>query len=62
MLGLPLEDDELFRRFVHNALEAIDVPTDERIAYSDELDSVFRSRNVVLIPADDGPRAYPDPR
>jgi len=32
------------------------------LAYSDELDSVFRSRNVVLSPADDGPRAYPGPR
>jgi len=32
------------------------------LVYSDELDSVFRSRNVVLIPADDAPRAYPGPR
>ena len=26
MLGLPLEDDDLFREFVHDALEAVDVP------------------------------------
>jgi len=32
------------------------------LVYSDELDSVFRSRNVVLITADDAPRAYPGPR
>jgi cytochrome P450 len=55
MLGLPLEDDELFRRFVHNALEAIDVPTDERIAYSDELDAYLDERIAEheVEPADD---------
>ena len=30
MLGLPPEDDELFRGFVHDALEAIDIETSER--------------------------------
>ena len=44
MLGLPLDDDELFRQFVHDALEAVDVPTDERIAYSDELDAYLDER------------------
>jgi cytochrome P450 len=44
MLGLPLDDDELFRRFVHNALEAVDVSTEERIAYSDELDAYLDDR------------------
>jgi hypothetical protein len=32
------------------------------LAYRDELDTVFRTRNVVLTRAGDGPRAYPDPR
>ena len=55
MLGLPVEDDELFRHFVHNALEAIDVPTDERIAYSDELDAYLDERIAEheVEPADD---------
>jgi cytochrome P450 len=55
MLGLPLGDEELFRRFVHNALEAVDVPTDERIAYSDELDAYLDERIAEheLDPADD---------
>jgi cytochrome P450 len=44
MLGLPLEDDELFRRFVHNALEAVDVSPDQRVAYSDELDAYLDER------------------
>jgi cytochrome P450 len=55
MLGLPLEDDVLFRQFVHNALEAVDVPTDERIAFSDELDAYLDERIAehVAAPADD---------
>ena len=55
MLGLPLEDDDLFREFVHNALEAVDVPTDERIAFSDELDAYLDERIAehVAQPADD---------
>ena len=32
------------------------------LPYRDELDAVFRSRNVVLTRAADGPRAYPGPR
>lgn len=32
------------------------------LAYRDELDTVFRTRNVVLTRAGDGLRAYPDPR
>jgi hypothetical protein len=44
MLGLPLADDDLFRKFVHDALEAVDVSTDERIAYSDELDAYLDER------------------
>jgi cytochrome P450 len=55
MLGLPLEDDVLFRQFVHNALEAVDIPTDERIAFSDELDAYLDERIAehVAAPADD---------
>ena len=32
------------------------------LVYRDELDTVFRSRNVVLTHAADGPRTYPGPR
>ena len=55
MLGLPLADDDLFRQFVHHGLEAVDVPTDERIAYSDELDAYLDERIAehVAEPADD---------
>ena len=55
MLGLPLADDDLFRRFVHNVLEAVDVPADERVAYSDELDAYLDARIAehAAEPADD---------
>jgi cytochrome P450 len=55
MLGLPLADDELFRRFVHQALEAVDVSADERIAYSEKLDAYLDERIAehVAEPADD---------
>ena len=55
MLGLPPEDDDLFSEFVHHALEAVDVPTDERIAYSDGLDAYLDERIAehVAEPADD---------
>ena len=55
MLGLPLEDDDLFRQFVHNVLEAVDVTTDERIAFNDELDAYLDERIAEHIaePADD---------
>ena len=39
MLGLPPEDDELFRGFVHDALEAVDIETSERGANFDRLDA-----------------------
>jgi len=32
MLGLPQDDADLFREFVHTILEAVDLPTEERIA------------------------------
>jgi cytochrome P450 len=39
MLGLPPEDDERFREFVHDALEAVDVDPHERGAAFDRLDT-----------------------
>ena len=44
MLGLPPDDGDLFRKFVHDALEAVDVSTEQRIAYSDELDAYLDER------------------
>jgi cytochrome P450 len=38
MLGLPPGDDDLFREFVHDALEAIDIEPEERSARFDRLD------------------------
>ena len=38
MLGLPPEDDETFRGFVHHALETVDAAVDERSAGFDRLD------------------------
>lgn len=38
MLGFPPEDEEIFRGFVHNVLEAIDLPAEERIASFQPLD------------------------
>lgn len=39
MLGLPPEDDELFRQFVHEAVEAVDVEPAERGASFERLDA-----------------------
>jgi hypothetical protein len=39
MLGLPPEDDETFRGFVHDALEAVDIGREERVANFDRLDA-----------------------
>lgn len=39
MLGLPPDDDERFREFVHDAVEAVDVETSERNANFDRLDA-----------------------
>ncbi len=39
MLGLPPEDDALFRRFVHNVIEDVDAPVEQRQAGFDELDT-----------------------
>ncbi len=39
MLGFPLEDAELFRGFVHNTLEKIDAPMEERVEAFARLDA-----------------------
>jgi cytochrome P450 len=39
MLGFPAEDADQFRDFVHNALEAVDLPVEERIANFERLDT-----------------------
>ncbi len=39
MLGLPPDDDDKFREFVHDAIEAVDVATEERGANFDRLDA-----------------------
>jgi cytochrome P450 len=38
MLGFPVEDAEVFRGFVHDLLEKIDAPREERVAAFDRLD------------------------
>ena len=55
MLGLPPEDGDLFREFVHNALEAVDLPAEQRMAFNDRLDAYLDSRIAehVAEPADD---------
>jgi cytochrome P450 len=39
MLGFPPEDDEIFRGFVHNVIEQVDLPAPERIANFQQLDA-----------------------
>lgn len=39
MLGFPAEDADQFREFVHNALEAVDLPVEERMANFAKLDT-----------------------
>lgn len=43
MLGMPLEDAELFREFVHVVLEAVDVTPDERLASLQRLGDYIRA-------------------
>jgi hypothetical protein len=59
---LPLVEAERRDAFMERWL-AFELELNELgLAYRDELDTVFRTRNVVLSRADDGPRAYPGPR
>ncbi len=39
MLGFPLEDDDLFREFVHNSLEGVNLPPEERRRNFEKLDA-----------------------
>jgi cytochrome P450 len=39
MLGFPPEDEETFRGFVHNAIEQVDLPPEQRIANFQQLDT-----------------------
>ena len=39
MLGFPPEDEEVFRGFVHNVIEQVDLPAEERIANFQQLDA-----------------------
>jgi cytochrome P450 len=39
MLGFPPQDEALFRQFVHQVIEDVDLPVDERLASFDELDA-----------------------
>jgi trans-aconitate methyltransferase len=76
--GLRIADDKVFNTDLKRLLPFVDTERRDAfmerwlafelelnelgLDYSDELDSVFRSRNVVLIPVDDGPKASPGPR
>jgi cytochrome P450 len=55
MLGFPPEDEEIFRGFVHNVLEAIDLPAEERIASFEPLDQYLdrQIREHAANPRDD---------
>ena len=44
MLGLPPEDDDKFREFVHDALEAVDIEREERGANFDRLDAYLNAQ------------------
>lgn len=44
MLGFPAEDAERFRRFVHNTLEAVDLPVEQRMQNFLELDAYLSAQ------------------
>jgi cytochrome P450 len=55
MLGFPPEDEEVFRGFVHDVIEQIDLPADERVANFERLDD-YLDRQIadhVANPRDD---------
>ena len=59
---LPLVEHERRDAFMERWL-AFELELNELgLAYRDELDTVFRTRNVLLTRSGDGRRAYPDPR
>jgi cytochrome P450 len=55
MLGLPPEDGDRFRGFVHDVLEAVTLPSDERIAHLDPFDEYISAAidDHVANPRDD---------
>jgi hypothetical protein len=55
MLGFPPEDADQFRAFVHNALEAVDLPVEERMANFKKLDEYLTAqiRDHLEHPRDD---------
>lgn len=55
MLGFPPEDEEVFRGFVHNVIEQIDLPAEERIANFQQLDDYIDQQIIdhVANPRDD---------
>jgi len=55
MLGFPPEDEEVFRGFVHNVIEQVDLPSEQRIANFRQLDE-YIDRQIadhVANPGDD---------
>jgi len=55
MLGFPPEDEEVFRGFVHNVIEQVDLPAEQRIANFQQLDA-YLDRQItehVANPRDD---------
>ena len=44
MLGFPLDDDELFREFVHDVLEGVNLPVEERQQKFDRLDAYIEAQ------------------
>lgn len=55
MLGFPAEDADQFREFVHNALEAVDLPVEQRMANFEKLDAYLSEqvRDHIENPRDD---------
>jgi len=55
MLGFPPEDEALFRHFVHQVIEQVDLPVDERVASFQQLDEYLdgQIREHVVNPRDD---------
>ena len=55
MLGFPVEDADLFRGFVHETLEQVDAPIEERIAAFERLDAYLdvQVQDHIANPRDD---------
>jgi cytochrome P450 len=55
MLGFPPDDEALFREFVHQVIEAVDLPVEERLAGFDRLDQYLDGQiaDHVANPRDD---------